>query len=175
MSIPLASSPLCSSQIATHTAAATMNMNAGFQKNSDSPIATSSTTAEPMAALRSRPARPWSLADARAVSVMRSGFRTASYLDELGFLVLEHLVDRVGVLLGDAVESLLGAGDVVLADLAILLELLQAVLGGTPQVADRDPAVLGLGARDLDVLLAALLGELGEDAAQHLAVVGGVH
>ena len=74
-----------------------------------------------------------------------------------------------------AVEPLLGAGDVVLADLAVLLELLEVLLGGTPQVAHRDPAVLGLGAGDLDVLLAALLGELGEHAAQHLAVVGRVH
>jgi hypothetical protein len=77
--------------------------------------------------------------------------------------------------LGDAVEPLLGAGDVVLAGLAVLLQLLQAVLGGTAQVAHRDPAVLGLGAGDLDVLLAALLGELREDAAEHLAVVGRVH
>ena len=73
-----------------------------------------------------------------------------------------------------AVEPLLGAGDVVLADLAVLLELLEVLLGGTAQVAHRDPAVLGLGPGDLDVLLAALLGQLGEHAAQHLAVVGRV-
>src|SRR3954447_10412866 len=112
MSIALASSPLCSSQIATQTAAATMNMNAGFQKNSESAIAASSTTAEPTAAFRSRPARPWSLAGAATGSLMSSGAATGraqersggalgpvgcSYLDELGFLVLEHLVDGVGV------------------------------------------------------------------------------
>ena len=73
-----------------------------------------------------------------------------------------------------AVEALLGAGDVVLADLAVLLHLLQLLLGVAPQVADGDPALLGLVAGDLDVLLAALLGQLGEDAAEQLAVVGGV-
>src|SRR4051794_26022948 len=107
----LASSPLRSSQIATHTAAATISMNAGFQKNSDSATAVSRTTAEATAAFRSRPARPWSLAGAGTVPVIGrssvghrrvTGSVGCSYLDELGFLVLEHVVDRVGVLLGDA-------------------------------------------------------------------------
>ncbi len=54
----LASMPLRSSQTATTTAAATISMNAGFQKYSEAPIALSSTTAEATAAFRSRPARP---------------------------------------------------------------------------------------------------------------------
>src|SRR3954454_8714790 len=97
----LAWNPLWSSQMATQTAAATMSMNAGFQKNSDSPMAAGSTTAEPIAALRSRPARRWSLVGAGAVPVI------GSYLDQLGFVVLEHVVDAVGVLLGEALEPLL--------------------------------------------------------------------
>ena len=58
MSMSFASRPLCSSQTATTTAAATMSMNAVFQKKSDAAIAASSTTAEATALRRSRPARP---------------------------------------------------------------------------------------------------------------------
>src|SRR6478609_4429119 len=150
----LAENPRCSSQTATTTAIATITMNAVFQNSSEARIAATRTTAEVMAAGRSRPARPWSFCGAGVVAVMkvsRAG-EVGSDLDQLGLLVLEHLVDRVGVLLGHAVEPLLGAGDVVLADLA----------------------VLGLGLGDLDVLLATLLGELREHAPDHLAVVGRV-
>src|SRR6478609_3667726 len=172
----LAENPQCSSQTATTTAIATITMNAVFQNSSEARIAATRTTAEVMAAGRSRPARPWSFCGAGVVAVMkvsRAG-EVGSDLDQLGLLVLEHLVDRVGVLLGHAVEPLLGAGDVVLADLAVLLELLELLLRRTAQVADRDPAVLGLGLGDLDVLLATLLGELREHAPDHLAVVGRV-
>src|SRR3712207_2515476 len=178
MSMSLADRPRCSSHTATATATATIPMNAVFQKKSDSRIAATSTTAEVMAAGRSRPARPWSFGtgweasgDAGLSGVVMEG---RSDLEQLGFLVLEHLVDLVGVGLGDRVEALLGTGDVVLADLAVLLELLQRLLGGAAHVAHRHPTVLGLGAGELDVLLATLLGQLGEDAAQHLAVVGWV-
>src|SRR6478735_3081395 len=171
-SMPFAAKPRRSSQIATTTAIATITMNAVFQKSSDSRIAATRTRAEPIAAGRSRPARPWFFVTGVVVSLMRVPI--CSDLEQLGLLVLEHLVDRVGVLLGDAVEPLLGAGDVVLADLAVLLELLEALLGGPTQVANGDAAVLGLGPSDLDVLLAALLGQLREVAAQHLAVVGRV-
>src|ERR671914_143994 len=147
MSMSLASSPCRSSQTATTTAATTMNMKAGFQKASEAPAAPSRTTAEPMAALRSRPARPWSFCGAGAggeVSVI--GWRGGgSDLEQLGFLVLEQLIDRVGVRLGDRIEALLRAGDVVLAHLAVLLEALEVLLGGAAQVTDRHPAVLGLG------------------------------
>src|SRR6478735_11864798 len=160
MSMSLACSPRCSSQIATTTAIATITMKAVFQNSRDARIAPTRMTAEMMAAGRSRPARPWSFWGAGVVAVMKCRARRGrSDLDELGLLVLEHLVDGVGVLLGHRVEPLLGTGHVVLADLAVLLELLEVLLGRTAQVADRDPPVLGLGARDLDVLLAALLGQ----------------
>src|SRR6478672_1728199 len=186
MSMSLADRPWCSSHTATTTATATIPMNAVFQKKSDTRIAATRTTAEMTAARRSRPARPWSFLIASAGGsiggwggpaaggsevVMVAG----SDLEQLGFLVLEQVVDLVGVGLGHRVEALLGPGHVVLADLAVLLELLQALLGRAADVAHRDAAVLGLAARELDVLLATLLGELGEHAAQHLAVVGGVH
>ena len=76
-----------------------------------------------------------------------TGERRTSDLEQLGFLVLEQLVDRVDVLLGQRVELLLGAGAVVLADLAVLDELVELLLGLAADVADRDLGVLGLGAR----------------------------
>src|SRR4051794_7905749 len=95
-SIDFAQNPLWSSQIATTTAAATMNMNAVFQNSSETAIATSSTTAEMIAAGRSRPARPWSRAGGGdavpaggpgdGASVMVSG---CSDLEQLGLLVLQ--------------------------------------------------------------------------------------
>src|SRR5690606_2359330 len=132
MSMPLADSPRRSSQMATTTATTTITMKAGFQKNREAAIAERSTTAEPTAALRARPARPWSFGGAGVggVSVMEVERAGSSDLEQLGLLVLEHLVDGVGVVLGEGVEPLLGAGDVVLADLAVLLELLEALLGG---------------------------------------------
>src|SRR3954471_19252286 len=121
-SMPLAEKPRGRSQIATTTAIATITMNAGWPTRSDSRIAATSTRADAMAAGRSRPARPWSfwggLTGGVMASVMKAG---CSDLEQLGLLVLQHLVDRVVVLLGDAVEPLLGAGHVVLAGLAVLL------------------------------------------------------
>src|SRR5688500_15500835 len=125
----LARKPLRSSHTATTTAAATITMKAVFQKARDAAMAARSTTAEATAAGRSRPARPWSFVgdpDAGGVEVVIGG---GSDFEQLGFLVLEEVVDRVGVLLGQAVEPLLGPADVVLAHLAVLLELLEGLLG----------------------------------------------
>src|SRR3954464_8890738 len=117
----LAIRPRCSSQIATTTAAATMNMKAVFQNASDTAIAASSTMAEAMLAGRSRPARPWSFCAGGPGGVPAWVMGAApSDLEELGFLVLEQVVDRVGVGLGHRVETLLRPGDVVLARLAVL-------------------------------------------------------
>ena len=58
MSIPRVINPRCISQIATTTAATTMNMKAGDQNTSESTIATARVTPEAMAIGRSRPARP---------------------------------------------------------------------------------------------------------------------
>src|SRR4051812_40595630 len=144
MSMPRVISPWCISQIATTTAAPTMNMNAGDQNASDRTMASMSTTPEAIALGRSRPARlaffsplPGvfsGCAGAAEVSVMASG----SDLEQFGFLVLEHVVDLVGVPLGRGVELLLGTGHVVLADLAVLLELLERLLGVAPDVAYGD-------------------------------------
>src|SRR4051794_25276838 len=100
-SMPLARNPRCSSQTATTTAAATISMNAVFQNNSDRAIAASSTTADATAAGRSRPALPWSFVGRLCDGALVMG-SDRSDLEQLGLLVLQHLVDRVGVLLGDA-------------------------------------------------------------------------
>ena len=95
--------PWCISQIATTTAAPTMIMNAGFQNTSDTMIATPRPTPEAIATGRLRPARPGSfVAGGSGCAGIAEVSVIGSDLDELGFLVLEHLVDLVGVLLGRA-------------------------------------------------------------------------
>ena len=62
---------------------------------------------------------------------------------------------------GGLLELLLGTAHLVLAGLAVLGQLVQRVLGVPADAADADPGVLGLAAGNLDQVLAALLGELG--------------
>src|SRR4051794_28187137 len=143
-SIPLAAMPRWSSQTATTTEAATTNMNAVFQIRRVARMTATSTTALAIETGTLRPARPWSWVGAGGAEVMRGPLPERSDLEQLGFFVLEKLVDGVGVLLGEAVEPLLGTGDVVLADLVVLLELLELLLGVAAQVADGDLALLGL-------------------------------
>src|SRR5690606_4272991 len=98
-----------------------------------------------------------------------------SDLEQLGLLVLEHLVDLGDVLLGELVELLLRPPGLVLADLALLDQLVEGVLGVAADVAHRDAAVLRLRPRHLHVLLAALLRQLGEHHPDDLTVVARVH
>src|SRR4030095_8930382 len=81
-------------------------------------------------------------------------------LEQLGFLALEQFVDAVDVLLGDGVEFLLTARTFVLAGVAVLDELIDSVLGLAADAADGHLGVFTLALDDLDVFLAALLGEL---------------
>src|SRR6266702_6412574 len=97
-----------------------------------------------------------------------------SHLEQFGFLVLEQLVDLRGVLRGQVVELLLRAPPVVLADLAVLDQLVDGLLGMPPDAAHRDLGVLALGLGQLDVVPAALLGQLREDHPDQVAVVGRV-
>jgi len=61
---------------------------------------------------------------------LKSGVRWRRLdLEQLGFLVLERLVDLPGVLGGEAVELLLRALALVLADLAVLDQLVDGLLG----------------------------------------------
>ncbi len=58
------------------------------------------------------------------------------------------------------VERLLGTSNLILAGLAILLEPIELILGIAPDIANRNSGILGLVLGDLDVVAAALLGEL---------------
>src|SRR5690606_5481326 len=97
-----------------------------------------------------------------------------SDLQQLGFLVLEHVVDLVDVLLREDFDLLLGAGPLVLTDVAVLDRPGDGVHRGTTHVAHRDLGVLTLGAGQLDVLLATVLGQLRHDDTDGVAVGCGV-
>src|SRR5579875_2798673 len=100
--------------------------------------------------------------------------RPASYLEQLRLLVPEQLVDLRDVRVGQLVELALGPPALVLAGFAVPHQLVDRVLGVAADVPDRHPPVLRLVPGDLDVLPAPLLGELGEDHADHRAVIGRV-
>src|SRR5690606_32322247 len=68
---------------------------------------------------------------------------TRSVFEHLLLLLGQRGVDvGLGGLRGP-IELLLGAGELVLGELTVLLERLQLLAGGAAQVADRDAAVLG--------------------------------
>src|SRR5215469_6682173 len=104
-----------------------------------------------------------------------AGRLRCSHLEQLGFLVLEQLVDLPDVGVGELLEVTLRPAHLVLAGLAVLHHLVQRVLGVAPDVADGDAAVFGLGTGGLDVLATALLGQLGEDHPDDHPVVAGIH
>src|SRR4029079_13485751 len=58
-----------------------------------------------------------------------------SYLEQLGFLAAEGGIDRVGVLVGDLLQLLLGSVEVVGRDLALLFVVLEVLAGVTANVA----------------------------------------
>ena len=76
--------------------------------------------------------------------------------------------------LGEAVELMLGSLDVVLAGLAVLLDGLELLLGLGADTSHLDAGVLSPGAGELDVVLAALLGQCRQGDADDGAVIGGV-
>src|SRR3546814_17870606 len=59
---------------------------------------------------------------------------------------------------------------IVLADLAVLLQLLQAIHAITPYATDGDPGLFGILAGDLGQFLAALLVQFGDRNADQGAV-----
>ena len=71
--------------------------------------------------------------------------------------------------------ALLGAGDVVLRDVSVLLQFLEAVLRMPTDVSHRHLRILGLVLRDFDELLAALLGELRDEHTDDDSVRRRVH
>ena len=68
------------------------------------------------------------------------------------------------------IKCLLGTSNLILADLAILLEPIELILGIAPDIANGNSGILGLVLGDLDVVAAALLGELRQRYPNDLAV-----
>ena len=69
-----------------------------------------------------------------------SNFGLRLNLEELGLLVLQEVVDLGDHVVGPLLELLLGPVEIVLAELAVLLESLELVAGLAADVADRDPS-----------------------------------
>src|SRR5436190_8002810 len=102
-----------------------------------------------------------------------SGVCSPSDLEDLGFLALQQLIDLLRVVVGELLDALLRAVLLVLADLALVDELLEVVDRVAADVAHCDAPLLGHPAHDLDELLAALLRELRDRQPNQLAVVRG--
>src|SRR5438270_1137333 len=98
----------------------------------------------------------------------------ASDFEQLLFLGGQHLVDLGAVVVGDPLEVLLLAAEVVFGNLARALQVLHLVLHVAPDVADGDLALLRPLTGHPDQLLAPLLGEGREGEPDDGPVVGGV-
>src|SRR5436189_26226 len=123
----------------------------------------------------SRPEKRSALASSNAVKPMRPAAKIMK-----SALMISRLTRStppstspiaIDVGLGDGVQLLLGAGDLVFAD---LLERVEVVLRLAADVADRHLRVFALTAHDLHELLATLLGELRQGGADDCAVVADV-
>src|SRR5947199_7904003 len=85
---------------------------------------------------------------------VRSSTRASgSDLEQLVLLVLHHAVDLFHVFVGEFVELTLGALEIVGRYVARLLQAVELVAGGAPQVAYGDATFLGLVLHDLHKLL----------------------
>src|SRR5699024_7582864 len=73
-----------------------------------------------------------------------------SDLKKLGFLVRQHVVNRLDVSLRNLVKLLLSAMAVILADIAVADQTFDSFFGLTPHVAEGHLAVLALLPRHLD-------------------------
>src|SRR4029453_18680510 len=89
-------------------------------------------------------------------------------LRDLGFFALQEVVDLLDVLVGELLNALLGAMFVVRANALFFLQVVDHV---TAYIPHRDPPVLGDLPRDLDELLAPLLGQLRDWEANQFSVV----
>src|SRR5947209_1428274 len=124
------------------------------------------------ATARATSGRPWAAegsASVRGSKLTTSAWR--SNLHDLGFLVLEKVVDLLRVLVGELLDALLGTTLLVRADVAGVDELLQVLHRVAADLAHGDAVLLGEVAHDLDELLAPLLRQLRDRQADELAVV----
>src|SRR5579862_5947362 len=94
-----------------------------------------------------------------------------SHFHDFGFLALQDLVDLRDVVVGELLDAALGGALLVVTDIAALDQCLEVLDRVTPHVSHRDTPLLRHVAHELHELLAALLGELRDRQANHLAVV----
>src|SRR5450631_3085313 len=182
--LPRASPPR-SSQTAMQLATITTPRNPCFRKSRLASSTAPRLTPTPIARGTLRPARLAVASEAPRAArrsrrwdggvVIRLVSAPASDLEELAFLDLEDGVDVLDMLLGEDLELLLSAGTLVLTDIAVLDHMVDLFLGLAPNVADGHLGVLGLGSRKLDVLLAALLGQLRKVDPDDGAIAIGVN
>src|SRR4029079_19249346 len=90
---------------------------------------------------------------------------------DLGLFGLQRGVDLGDALVGQLLQPVLRAVDVVRAGLAVLLEVLEPVDRVAADGAGRDPALLGHVPHMADEVLAPLLGQLRDREPDQLAVV----
>src|ERR687897_3171096 len=95
-------------------------------------------------------------------------------LQQLALLVLEHLVDLLDRRVRDLLELLLGSVEVVLREVAVLLERFEVVTRLPTDVAHRHPTLLGAAPDDLHEIPAPLLGQRREHESYDVPVVGRV-
>src|SRR5262249_46303030 len=86
---------------------------------------------------------------------------TTAHLHDLVFFGLQHLVQALGVLLGELLGLLLPAAQLVLREIAVALQLFEQLVRVAPMVAQRDAVLLRHLAHMLDQFAPPLLGELG--------------
>src|SRR5262245_65351683 len=83
---------------------------------------------------------------------------TGSDMRDVFLLRRQHLVDLLDVVVGQLLHLGVALAVLVLGDLVILLELLEPLHPVAAHIAHGDAGLLGVFVRDLDQLLAAILG-----------------
>src|SRR5581483_3466659 len=105
------------------------------------------------------------------VSVRKREIRFSSDLHHFRFFALQQIVDLRDVLVGELLHARLGRALLVVADIALLHQLLEMLDRVAANVAHGDAAFLRHLPDHLDELLAPLLGELRDRQPDELAVV----
>src|SRR4051812_1457735 len=106
-----------------------------------------------------------------SVRKRESRLTEASHLHDLGLFALQEFVDLRGVLVGELLHPALGRALLVVADVSVLDELFEMPHHVATHVPHGNPALLGHRPHDLDVLLAAFLGQLRDRKTDELGVV----
>src|ERR1700681_1312523 len=97
--------------------------------------------------------------------------RSRSDLEDLSLLPLDGVVDPRDELIGGLLHLDELGRDLVLADVAVLLDAAEVVDLVAADVAHRDTGLLRLAVPQLDEVLAGLLGQLRDGDADHVTVV----